>query len=63
VQQGEISSRGSGGFLGACNAPVQRFIVMVQRNAAGVWSVPRFLSSSPKIGGVDVEYWGNRYGD
>ncbi len=23
---------------------------MVQRDAAGVWGVPRFLSSTPKIG-------------
>jgi hypothetical protein len=39
------------GVMGARNAPLRRFAVMVQRSAAGVWGVPRFLLSSPKSGG------------
>ena len=35
---------------GVLHASLRRFAATVQRNAAGVWGVPRSLSSPPKIG-------------
>ena len=49
----DTSCRGFGGVLGACDAPLRRFAVMVQRDAAGVWGVvPRSRLSSPMNGGL-----------
>ena len=51
--------QGFGGVLGACNAPLQRFAVMVQRNAAGSLRVSlNFTFISPKIEDPPQEEWG-----
>ena len=49
------ADRGLGGFLGACNAPLQRFAVMVQRNAAGSLRVSlRYFLQSPQEWGLEI---------